>query len=66
MMFVFALWALDGFHYPTNVLTITLNGISKVLGFACVAALFLPNPPTDVTVLQDKLKERDVSPASTS
>jgi len=61
MMFVFALWALDGYHYPSNLLTITLNGISKVLSFVCVAATFLPNSPTDVRVPQDKLNERNVN-----
>jgi hypothetical protein len=50
MIFVFALWALDGFSYPSNPISFALNGISKVLGFASVAALFASKP-------------REVSPA---
>jgi hypothetical protein len=66
MIFVFALWALDGYAYPTNLLTIALNGISKVLGFACVAALFLRKPQTSVSVPGDELSERNVTPTSQS
>jgi hypothetical protein len=40
MIFIFAIWALEGYSYPTNPVSFTLNAISKVLGFACVAALF--------------------------
>jgi hypothetical protein len=43
MIFVFALWALDGYSYPSNPTAFALNAISKVLGFASVAALFLIN-----------------------
>ena len=61
MMLVFAIWALDGYSYPTNLLTIALNDISKVLSFACIGALFLQEPPTDVRVPEDKLNERNVT-----
>ncbi|MFI5421140.1 MAG: hypothetical protein ACHQ1H_09270 [Nitrososphaerales archaeon] len=40
MILVFAVWALDGYSYPSNPTSFTLNAISKVLGFASVAALF--------------------------
>lgn len=57
MIFVFALWALDGYAYPTNALTITLNSISKVLGFVCIAALYLRSSPEATTQSQEKLAE---------
>jgi len=41
MFFVFAVWALSGFSYPSDLLAITLNGISKVLSFATAITLFL-------------------------
>jgi hypothetical protein len=57
MIFVFALWALDGYAYPTNALTITLNGISKVLGFVCIAALFVRSSAEVSKQSQEKLAE---------
>jgi hypothetical protein len=42
MIFVFAIWALDGYSYPSNEVSFALNAISKVLGFASVAAMFHP------------------------
>jgi hypothetical protein len=44
MLFVFSLWALDGYAYPTNPITFTLNAVSKILGFACIAAMFQKSP----------------------
>jgi hypothetical protein len=54
MILVFAVWALDGYSYPSNPTSFLLNAISKVLGFAAVGSLFvtrsqkidpaLPNP----------------------
>jgi len=41
MIFVFAVWALEGYSYPSNPTAFILNAISKVLGFASVAALFV-------------------------
>jgi hypothetical protein len=66
MMFVFALWALDGYSYPSNLLIIALNGISKVLSFACIGALFLQKSQTDVRVTGDELNERNVNNTPTS
>ena len=45
MFFVFAIWALLGFGYPSTPILISLNGISKVLAFATSVALFLPLRP---------------------
>jgi len=41
MIFVFALWALEGYSYPTNPAAFSLNAVSKVLGFACIDAMFV-------------------------
>jgi hypothetical protein len=41
MILVFAVWALDGYSYPSNPTSFLLNAISKVLGFGSVAALFV-------------------------
>jgi hypothetical protein len=43
MFFVFAIWALLGFGYPSTPILIALNGISKVLAFATAVTLFLPS-----------------------
>lgn len=40
MILVFALWALEGYQYPSNPSAFLLNAVSKVLGFASVAAMF--------------------------
>lgn len=66
MMFVFALWAVDGYSYPTNLLTIALNGISKVLSFACIGALFTRKPLTDASVARAELDEKNVNNISLS
>ena len=42
MLVVFAVWALDGFGYPSALAPIALNMVSKVLAFATVLTLFLP------------------------
>jgi hypothetical protein len=49
MIFVFALWALNGYSYPSNSISFVLNGISKILGFASVAALFRTIPKERIT-----------------
>ncbi|HXQ93260.1 MAG TPA: hypothetical protein VN739_09675 [Nitrososphaerales archaeon] len=41
MILVFAVWALDGYSYPSNSTSFLLNAISKVLGFAAVSTLFV-------------------------
>jgi hypothetical protein len=44
MFFVFAVWAFLGFSYPSDPISITLNGISKILSFVVAITLFLkPN-----------------------
>ena len=40
MFLVFGVWALFGFEYPSDAILLTLNGASKVLGFATTAAMF--------------------------
>ena len=47
MFFVFAIWALVGFGYPSTPILIALNGISKVLAFATSVTLFLPSIPEE-------------------
>lgn len=42
MFLVFGVWALFGYAYPETPIPITLNIISKILAFATVIALFLP------------------------
>jgi hypothetical protein len=42
MFLVFAAWALFGFAYPLDPLSITFNVISKLLAFAVAVSLFLP------------------------
>ena len=41
MFFVFAIWAVFGFAYPSAPIPIALNMISKVLAFATAVSLFL-------------------------
>ena len=45
MFFVFAIWALVGFGYPSTPTLIALNGTSKVLAFAASVTLFLQIQP---------------------
>lgn len=42
MFLVFAVWALFGFSYPSSLLPIVLNAISKVLCFITAITLFIP------------------------
>ena len=42
MFFVFAIWALFGFSYPSSPIPFALNAISKVLSFVTAITLFLP------------------------
>ena len=44
MILVFAIWALDGYSYPTHPISFVLNAVSKVLGFAAIAAMFVTKP----------------------
>ena len=41
MFFVFAVWTFFGFSYPSDPISFTLNGISKVLSFVTAITLFL-------------------------
>jgi len=41
MFFVFAVWAFFGFSYPSDPISVTLNGISKILSFIAAITLFL-------------------------
>jgi len=41
MILVFAIWGLEGYSYPSNPTSFLLNAVSKVLGFAAVAAMFV-------------------------
>jgi hypothetical protein len=42
MFFVFAVWALFGFSYPSDPIPIALNAVSKILSFVVSITLFLP------------------------
>jgi hypothetical protein len=42
ILVVFAVWALDGFGYPSAPAPIALNMVSKVLAFATALTLFWP------------------------
>ena len=42
MFFVFAVWALFGFGFPSSPLPVVFNVISKILAFATAVSLFLP------------------------
>lgn len=42
MFFVFAVWALFGFSFPSTPIPFALNVLSKVLSFVAGATLFLP------------------------
>jgi hypothetical protein len=43
MFFVFAIWAIFGFGYPSDPLSAGLNMIGKVLAFVVAGSLFLPD-----------------------
>jgi len=59
MILVFAVWALEGYSYPSNPAAFALNAISKVLGFASVAALFVTKPRAPVES-KDRAKSQEV------
>ena len=42
MFFVFAVWAMFGFHFPSTPLPFTFNAVSKVLCFVVTITLFIP------------------------
>jgi hypothetical protein len=42
MFLAFSVWALTGFHYPSELLPFTLNVISKLLAFVTAITLFIP------------------------
>jgi hypothetical protein len=42
MLAVWAAWAVAGFGYPSSALPFTLNVVSKLIAFAAVLTLFLP------------------------
>jgi hypothetical protein len=41
IFFVFSLWAFFGFSYPSNPISVILNGMSKILSFVTAITLFL-------------------------
>jgi hypothetical protein len=47
MLALFAVWALDGFGYPSAPLPIALNVVSKLAALAAALSLFLPPGPAD-------------------
>ena len=52
MLGVFAVWALSGFGYPSAPVPTTLNVVSKLLAFATLLTLFLPQRPPRPQALQ--------------
>jgi hypothetical protein len=42
MFFVFVIWALTGYNYPSTPISIILNATSKLLAFLVALTLFLP------------------------
>jgi hypothetical protein len=45
MFFVFAVWAVFGFTYPSSPLPYACNAASKILAFAAAISLFVPRKP---------------------
>jgi hypothetical protein len=43
MFFVFAIWALFGFAYPSDAAHIALNAICKALSFVAAVTMFIPD-----------------------
>jgi hypothetical protein len=41
MFLVFAIWSFFGFSYPSNPISVALNGLSKILSFVTAITLFL-------------------------
>ncbi len=46
MFFVFSIWALSGFSYPSSPIPAALNAVSKILCFLTAITLFLPQTGT--------------------
>jgi hypothetical protein len=42
MFFIWSIWALFGFAYPSTPIPFLLNATSKVVAFAVAVSLFLP------------------------
>ncbi len=61
MLAVFAVWSLAGFGYPSTALPIALNVVSKLLAFATVLSLFLPQRAKDSP--QEPASESEASQA---
>lgn len=71
MFFVFAIWALAGFAYPSTPFPIAMNTLSKIVAFAVAISLFLrdreklvlPARPREVTSSQGE-KSSETAPIS--
>ncbi len=71
MFFVFAVWALAGFAYPSTPFPIAMNMLSKIVAFAVAISLFLrdreklvlPARPREVT-FTPREKSREAAPIS--
>ena len=71
MFFVFAVWALAGFAYPSTPFPIAMNMLSKIVAFAVAISLFLrdreklvlPARPREVTSSQAE-KSSEAAPIS--
>jgi hypothetical protein len=64
MFFVFAVWALFGFSYPSTPIPFALNALSKVLSFVAGVTLFLPKR-TDREDLEDPARGKAPTAAAT-
>jgi hypothetical protein len=72
MFFVFAVWALAGFAYPSTPFPIAMNMLSKIVAFAAAISLFLrgrkkpvlPTRPREVSREQREPSSEDVSISS--
>jgi hypothetical protein len=68
MFFVFAVWALDGFAYPSTPFPIAMNMLSKIVAFAVAISLFvrdrdkrvLPARPHEVSREQSGLEAHSI------
>jgi hypothetical protein len=71
MFFIFAVWALAGFAYPSTPFPIAMNMLSKIVAFAVAISLFwrdreklvLPAPPREVT-FTPREKSSEAAPIS--
>lgn len=65
MFFVFAVWAVFGFTYPSVPLSYACNATSKILAFAAAVSLFLTRQPAAHAPVEPSLPSREsVSSAS--